>query len=80
MRGDRGHAYHFDVGGEGVHVGPDVNSSILKDLHAVGVVLCGINVVDTDRVGTELFHEVGVTTTLFLVEEGITSNELVRNT
>jgi hypothetical protein len=74
------HARSIDGGIESVQVEPDVNASIGKSLHAGVMLGFWINVVNTDRVGTQSLHEVGITCALVVVDEWIVWQELVGNT
>ena len=70
--------YQLDVGLEAIHVHKKVYPCICESLHATGVICGGIDVVDTDGVGTEGLHEGGVCAALLYAHQGVIRDELVR--
>ena len=79
-RGGGDGPYREYVSIKGVKVNEEVNASISQGGHAVGVVLGGINMVDPDRVDTEILHQRRIASTLLRVDQGIVRSELVGNT
>lgn len=56
--------YREYVSIKGVKVNEEIDASIGKGGHALGVVLGGINMVDPNRVYSEILHERGITSAL----------------
>jgi hypothetical protein len=68
-----------DVGIKRVEISKDVNSGIVKRLHAAVMITSGINVVDANGVGSKLGHEAGITFALGSIKERVLGDKLVRN-
>lgn len=71
------HARAHDVGVESIKVEPDVDAGVLESLHALVMFGRGIDVVDTDRIGSEGLHEVGIKLALVVVNERVFWEKLV---
>ena len=70
---------HLDLGIESVQVDQGVDAGVLECAHAAVVVAGGLDVVDADRVGAEVGHQLGVAAALLRVDERVVLVELVRN-
>ncbi len=73
-------SYQLDIRLEAVHINPNVYVVLSKGVHATGMVPGRVYVVDSNRVGSKLFHEGGVELALRLVHERIVFDQLVGNT
>jgi hypothetical protein len=71
------HARSLDVRVEGVQVEPDVDAGVGEGLHAGIMVGARIDVVDADGVGSEGFHQVGIASALFIVDERVVRQKLI---
>jgi hypothetical protein len=71
--------YRQDVGVKGVQVNHEVDASVGKGLHAAVVVCVGVDMINTQRVGAELFHETRISLALLGVNERVFRSKLVRD-
>lgn len=69
-----------DICVESVEVQEYVDAGILKCLHAAVVVGRGVNVVDTNGISAQRFHECGIELTLVGVHERVVRQKLVGDT
>jgi hypothetical protein len=72
-------SYKLDIRLEAVHINPNVYVVLSKGVHATRVVRRRVYVVDSNRVGSKLFHEGGVELALRGVRERIVFDQLVGN-
>ena len=77
---DRDLAHLIDLRGEVVQIHEEIYARIRKCFHAILVVTSRINVVDTDSIRTQLFHERCIKRALCVVDERVVGSQLVRNT
>lgn len=73
-------SYGKDVSSESIEVDQCVNSIIRESLHASIVIRGGIDMVDSDSVGSKLLHHFSISLALVSVDEGILGTKLISNT
>lgn len=69
----------LDSSGEGVEVDEKIDAGIVEGTHAAAMVTL-FDVIDTNGVGTKLFHKFCVHLTLVGVDEGVVFGKLIGKT
>lgn len=70
-------AYSCDIGGEGIHINHSVDTSISESTHATIMVGISIDMVDTNRVGTQFLHQGSIPGALVGVDQRVIREQLV---
>ena len=72
--------YRINGSIEGIQIDDQVDSGIRKSRHAARVVSIRINMVNTNGVCAQLFHEAGIERALLSIDEWISFSQLVCDT